>query len=66
MPDIEWYSEQIAPRLAGLSLTEIARALGVSTSSASKFRRGLRVPASRHWTALTSLVDDLRRPLLPN
>jgi hypothetical protein len=65
-PDVDWYSEQIAPRLADLSLTEIAGALGVSTSSASKFRRGLRVPASRHWPALTSLVDDLRRPLSPN
>jgi CRISPR-associated endonuclease Cas1 len=63
-PDVD--SEQIAPRLAGLSLVEIARALGVSTSSASKFRRGLRVPAPRHWPALTSLVDDLRQPLSPN
>jgi hypothetical protein len=56
-PDVEWYSEQIAPRLAGLSLTEIAGALGVSTSSASKFRRGLRVPSARHWPALAQLVD---------
>jgi CRISPR-associated endonuclease Cas1 len=55
-PDVEWYSRQIAPRLATLSLTEIAGALGVSTSSASKFRRGLRVPAPRHWTALAGLV----------
>jgi hypothetical protein len=55
-PDVDWYSEQIAPRLTGLSLTEIAGALGVSTSSASKFRRGLRVPASRHWEALAQFV----------
>ena len=55
-PDVAWYSEQIAPRLAGLSLTEIAGARGVSTSSASKFRRGLRVPAARHWTVLAGLV----------
>jgi CRISPR-associated endonuclease Cas1 len=57
-PDVDWYSEQIAPRLAGLSLTEIAGALNVSTSSASKFRRGLRVPAPRHWTVLSDLVSD--------
>jgi CRISPR-associated endonuclease Cas1 len=57
-PDVEWYSEQIAPRLAQLSLTEIAGALGVSTSSASKFRRGLRVPAPRHWAVLSDLVSD--------
>jgi hypothetical protein len=55
-PDVEWYSRQIAPRLASLSLTEIAGALGVSTSSASKFRRALRVPATRHWEALAQLV----------
>jgi hypothetical protein len=56
-PDVEWYSEQIAPRLANLSLIEIAGALGVSTSSASKFRRGLRVPSARHWPALAQRVD---------
>ena len=55
-PDVDWYSEQIAPRLAELSLTEIAGALGISTSFASKFRRGLRVPAPRHWEALAQLV----------
>ncbi len=63
-PDIEWYSEHIAPRLPDLSLTEIAGALGVSTSSASKFRRGLRVPAPRHWSALAGLVErDHKRVL---
>ncbi|MGO9150536.1 MAG: hypothetical protein ACLP1E_15860 [Acidimicrobiales bacterium] len=55
-PAVEWYAEQIAPRLAELSLKEIAGALGVSTSSASKFRRGLRVPAPRHWRSLAELV----------
>ena len=55
-PDVEWYSEHIAPNLAVLSLIEIAGALGVSTSSASKFRRGLRVPAPRHWSTLAQLV----------
>jgi CRISPR-associated endonuclease Cas1 len=62
-PDVEWYSEQIAPHLVQLSLQEIARALGVSTSSASKFRRGLRVPAPQHWRSLAELVgaEDDRR-----
>jgi hypothetical protein len=55
-PDVDWYTEQIAPKLADLSLTEIAGALGVSTSSASKFRRGLRAPAPRHWTQLATLL----------
>jgi CRISPR-associated endonuclease Cas1 len=62
-PDVEWYSEQIAPRLADLSLLEIAGALGVSTSSASKFRRGIRVPAPRHWPALVELTAVSARPL---
>ena len=57
-PDVQWYSEQIAPRLVALSLTEIAGALGVSTSSASKFRRKLRVPAQRHWPTLMQLVGS--------
>jgi CRISPR-associated endonuclease Cas1 len=61
-PDIDWYSEQIAPRLPGLSLTEIAGVLGVSTSSASKFRRGLRVPAPRHWGTLADLLG-IDRPI---
>jgi hypothetical protein len=56
-PDIEWYSDEIAPRLVVLSLIEIAGALGVSTSSASKFRRGLRVPAPRHWQTLSELLS---------
>jgi hypothetical protein len=30
-PDVNWYLEQIAPRLEDISLTEIARAFGVST-----------------------------------
>lgn len=55
-PDVEWYLVHIAPRLTELSLTEIAGAIGVSTSSASKFRRGLRVPAPRHWALLSDLV----------
>jgi len=43
-------------RLNHLSPVEIAGALGVSTSSASKFRRGLQVPAPRHWATLRHLV----------
>ncbi len=55
-PDVEWYKEHIEPRLAELSLTEIAGAIGVSTSAASKFRRGRSVPAVRHWTRLADLL----------
>jgi len=55
-PGVEWYSEQISPKFCELSLGEIAGALGVSTSSASKFRRGLRVPSPRHWRVLAELM----------
>jgi hypothetical protein len=46
---------------ANRSLSEIAGVLGVSTAPASKFRRGLRVPASRHWAVLSDLVDNPTR-----
>jgi hypothetical protein len=48
----------LVPRLVRLSLVEIAGTLGVSTSSASKFRPGLRVLASRHWAVLADLVSS--------
>jgi hypothetical protein len=52
--EVDWYSERIASRLAGLLLFE-AREPEVSTSSASKFGRGLRV-RSLGTGAVTSLV----------
>ncbi|MGO9197609.1 MAG: CRISPR-associated endonuclease Cas1 [Acidimicrobiales bacterium] len=55
-PDPTWYLANVAPKLADVSLPAIAAATGISTSAASKFRRGLRVPAPRHWSALASLV----------
>ncbi|MGO9197452.1 MAG: CRISPR-associated endonuclease Cas1 [Acidimicrobiales bacterium] len=55
-PDPEWYLTNVAPKLGGVSLPAIAAATGISTSAASKFRRGLRVPAPRHWEALARLV----------
>ena len=55
-PDPTWYLANVAPKLADMSLPAIAAATGISTSAASKFRRGLRVPAPRHWSALASLV----------
>ena len=70
-PDVDWYQEKIPPRLTDLPLTEIAGALGISTSVASRFRSGRRVPSPRHWEALakltgpaTSANDGLRRERL--
>lgn len=54
--DAAWYRKVIAPRLATVTLPAIAKATGVSTSAASKWRAGRAVPHRRHWSALASLV----------
>jgi len=54
--DTHWYLSSIAPRLSAVSLRAISSATGVSLSAASKFRRGIHVPAPRHWGALAVLV----------
>ena len=52
----EWdpsvFQADILPSLQNLSLTTIARAIGVSTSTASKIRSGQGVPHPRHWEGL--------------
>jgi CRISPR-associated protein Cas1 len=53
--DRERYLREVLPGLAGVSLTAIARATGMSTSAASKIRSGKRVPHPRWWTALSEL-----------
>lgn len=63
-PDLDWFLEQIAPRLRDFSLTTIARALGVSTSMASKYRTGRNTPHVRHWQTLAELVGV--NPPLPD
>jgi CRISPR-associated endonuclease Cas1 len=54
-PDREWYLREVSPGLARLSTTAIAKATGMSTSSASKVRSGKRVPHPRWWEALAAL-----------
>jgi len=54
--DREWYGATVQPLLAGFTLPVIARATGVSTSAAAKWRAGRRVPHARHWAALAELV----------
>jgi CRISP-associated protein Cas1 len=55
--DAEWYLANVLPGLAGVTLTAIANATGMSTSNAAKVRSGKRVPHPRHWAALTELAD---------
>jgi hypothetical protein len=53
--DPEWFEREVAPGLRSLSLTQIAQATGMSTSSASKIRSGKRAPHPRHWDSLNAL-----------
>jgi hypothetical protein len=53
--DREWYLREVLPGLRLVSTVTIARTCGMSTSSASKIRRGLRVPHPRYWEALRDL-----------
>jgi CRISPR-associated endonuclease Cas1 len=50
------FTNQILPRLASASLSEIASAIGVSIPYASDIRKGRRRPHARHWQALGMLV----------
>jgi len=50
------YRQLVAPKLATISLTQIARAIGVSTTTAIAYRRGT-APHPRHWETLAKLAD---------
>ena len=60
--DLDWYRSTVQPKLAAISLTSIARATGVSTSAASKWRAGRTAPHARHWPALAQLTDSPSPP----
>lgn len=50
------FEREVLPRLATFSLPAIAKATGASTTAASQWRSGKRVPHPRHWRALTNLA----------
>lgn len=52
----EVYTNQIQPRLANYTLSQIASLMGVSIPYASDIRRGGRKPHQRHWRVLSELV----------
>jgi len=56
--DAEWYLTNVLSGLAGATLTEIAKATGMSTSNAAKVRSGKRVPHPRHWDGLRTLAGE--------
>ncbi len=51
----QFYSDKIQPRLAQMSGTAIAKALGVTCAYGSRIRQGRR-SHPRHWEALAELV----------
>jgi len=52
----EIYREKIQPRLVGVTVSTISRALGVSEPYAADIRAARRVPHPRHWLTLARLV----------
>jgi CRISPR-associated protein Cas1 len=50
------YTQEIRPRLADVTISTIALALGVSLPYASDIRAGRRRPHPRHWLSLAQLV----------
>jgi CRISPR-associated endonuclease Cas1 len=55
----EVYQEQIQPRLAYVSASRVAAALGVSKPYAIDIREGRRRPHPRHWKTLAELAGVL-------
>jgi CRISPR-associated endonuclease Cas1 len=56
-PDRSVFRETILPRLAGVSLTAMRRATGLSRGYCSFIRKGKHVPHPRHWESLRLLVQ---------
>ena len=54
--DEAWFKREIAPKLDGYSLSQIAKATGLSLAACSRIRAGTRVPHPRHWDALIALI----------
>lgn len=53
--DHDWFAKEVAPRLAALSPSAIARATGLSVSHWVKVRKGERLPHPRWWPILAKL-----------
>jgi CRISPR-associated endonuclease Cas1 len=54
--DRETYIHRIQPRLAGVTISAVRSALGVSEPHAIYIRAGSRIPHRRHWQTLANLV----------
>jgi len=56
--DAEWFLREIVPKLDAYSLSQIAKATGLSLAACSRIRAGARVPHLRHWQAFLTLVTN--------
>jgi hypothetical protein len=54
--DAAWFLSEIVPKLDAYSLSQIAKATGLSLAACSRIRAGTRVPHPRHWELLESLT----------
>jgi hypothetical protein len=55
--DRAWFLREVTPKLDAFSLSQIAKATGLSLAACSRFRAGTRVPHPRHWVAFIALVQ---------
>jgi hypothetical protein len=55
--DRETYIRKVQPLLAGIEITTLRSALGISEPYATFIRSGSRVPHPRHWPTLARIVD---------
>ena len=53
------FDREVLPRIAGVPVLRIARAIGVSKSWAAQMRSGKKPTHRRHWAALIALADYL-------
>jgi hypothetical protein len=54
--DAAWFRREITPKLDAYSLSQIAKATGLSLAACSRIRAETRIPRPRHWDALRQLV----------
>ena len=54
--DQQAYKREILPRLANVTLRQLGAATGLSKTTCSQIRRGLKVPHPRHWEGLRSVA----------
>lgn len=60
-PDENTYARQIQPELAGVTISALALALGVSIPYAAYIRAGRHRRHPRHWELLAELVGGANR-----